>query len=56
MMRATLLAATLLTACGCAYLDPHNMIGRQLGNLTPATDEFSPRTRASLTTAQREEA
>jgi carboxyl-terminal processing protease len=55
-MRALLLAAALLAAGGCAYIDPHNLIGRQLGGVTPAQGDFASRTPAPLTAAEREEA
>ena len=54
-MRAPLFAAALLAAGGCAHLDPHNLIGRQLGSFPPAADDFTPRMRLPLTAAQREE-
>ena len=55
-MRFLLLALAFASLSGCAYLDPHNMLLRQMGGLEPAKNEFSPRTRPPLTVAQREEA
>ena len=55
MRRAAWLAAALL-AGGCSYLDPHNMIGRQLGDVAPATNEFAPKVRAPLSVDARETA
>jgi len=55
-MRLFVLSIALAVLSGCAYLDPHNMLLRQMGGVEPARDEFSPRTRPPLTAAQREEA
>jgi carboxyl-terminal processing protease len=55
-MRGAILAAALTLASACAYLDPHNMIGRQLGAVKPAANEFTPRAPIPLAVPQREEA
>ena len=54
-MRATLVLAAMALAAGCAYIDPHNMIGRQL-SATPTTDELSAGVTSPLTVAEREKA
>jgi carboxyl-terminal processing protease len=55
MTRRLILALALL-AGGCSYLDPHNLLGRQLGDVTPTPTEFSSKTREPLTAQQREAA
>ena len=55
-MRCLVFTIALAALSGCAYLDPHNMLLRQVGGLEPAKNEFSPRTRLPLSVAQREEA
>ena len=53
-----LIAAALCTAAAsCAWIDPHNMIGRQIGDPEPAQNEFTPAgTRLPLDIAGRERA
>ncbi len=53
-MRRALLLAVALLAGGCSHLDPHNMLGRHLGDFAPAPNEFSPKTREPLSAAARE--
>ena len=48
-----MLVALALLAGGCSYLDPHNLLGRQLGDPTPTPNEFSSKTRAPLTADDR---
>ena len=55
-MRAALAGLALALASGCSHLDPHNMVGRQLGDWTPAPNEFSSKTREPLSAAAREAA
>src|SRR4029078_9434544 len=33
--------AALALVAGCAYIDPHNMIGRQIGEAETSPNEFS---------------
>src|SRR5436190_2098437 len=55
-MRKLLYAIALFLAAGCAYLDPHNMLLRQMSGVEPTKTEFSPRTRPPLSADQRIEA
>ena len=48
-----LLLALSLLAGGCSYLDPHNLLGRQLGDVKPTPNEFSSKTREPLTAEAR---
>jgi carboxyl-terminal processing protease len=41
MMRFAVLAVWMMCASGCAFIDPHNLLGRQLGEPTPAPSEFT---------------
>jgi carboxyl-terminal processing protease len=50
-----LLFAVLLSCGGCTVIDPHNIIGRQLGELEPAPNEFTTASK-TLDTAGRERA
>jgi carboxyl-terminal processing protease len=55
-LRALALAVLCAVAGGCSLIDPHNMIGRQIGEPTPGPAEFLPATPTPLDTAARERA
>lgn len=55
MIRSFVFSLALAALAGCAYLDPHNLIGRQL-EVTPTPNEFTSRARPPLTAEEREEA
>ena len=51
------LAALLAICAGCSALDPHNLIGRQLGEPSPSPSPFDPpASQAKLTPGERERA
>jgi carboxyl-terminal processing protease len=55
-MKISALALTVLFLAGCSLVDPHNMIGRQLGEAAPLPAEFVPGPSAPLGAEQRERA